>query len=140
MASQSFNLIGHEEEQEPVAFGTRQSRVPTPLSRPNSRMEEILSQLVKVQEDAIKSQDATAKSLENRIVENTRSQEALARSLEAKVSALGQSHTSTDDMLSNIAYKQVEQIAEMSDLVDRISTVERSLQGSPFTGSDPARG
>src|SRR6218665_14937 len=27
----------------------------------------------------------------------------------------------------------------MSDLVDRISTVERSLQGSPFTGSDPTR-
>ena len=41
----------------------------------------------------ISSQDATAKS----IVENTRSQEASARSLEAKVSALDQSHTSTDD-------------------------------------------
>src|SRR6218665_639545 len=27
----------------------------------------------------------------------------------------------------------------MSDLVDRISTVERSLQGSPCTGSDPTR-
>src|SRR6218665_499041 len=38
--------------------------------------------------------------------------------------------------LSHIAY---EQIAEMSDLVDRISTVERSLQGSPFTGSEPTR-
>src|SRR6218665_538059 len=38
-----------------------------------------------------------------------------------------------------MAYKQTEQIAEMSDLVDRISTVERLLQGSPFTGSDPIR-
>src|SRR6218665_614098 len=38
-----------------------------------------------------------------------------------------------------LAYKQIEPIAEMSDLVDRISTVERSLQGSPFTGSDPTR-
>src|SRR6218665_1864676 len=127
MASQSFNLIGQEEE-ELIAFGTRQSRGPTPRSRPNSRMEEMLSQLIILQ-------DATAKS----IAENTRSQEALARSLEAKVSALAQSHTSTDDKLSNIAYKQIEQIAEMSDLVDRISTVERSLQGSPFTGSDPTR-
>src|SRR6218665_652613 len=27
----------------------------------------------------------------------------------------------------------------MSDLVDRLSTVERSLQGSPFTGSDPTQ-
>src|SRR6218665_1037904 len=27
----------------------------------------------------------------------------------------------------------------MSDVVGRISTVERSLQGSPFTGSDPTR-
>src|SRR6218665_2301879 len=48
-------------------------------------------------------------------------------------------HTSTDDKFSQIAYKQIEQIAEMSDLVDRISTVERSLQGSPYTGSDPTR-
>src|SRR6218665_1996621 len=127
MASQSFNLIGQEEE-ELIAFGTRQSRGPTPLSRPNSRMEEMLSQLIILQ-------DATAKS----IAENTRSQEALARSLEAKVSALAQSHTSTDDKLSHITYKQIEQIAEMSDLVDRISTVERSLQGSSFTGSDPTR-
>ena len=103
MASPSSNLIGQEEEQELVAFGTRQSRGPTPQSRPNSRMEE-MSQL-------IKSQDATAKALENRIVENTRSQEVSARALEAKLS-------STDDKLSHIAYKQIEQIAEMSDLVD----------------------
>src|SRR6218665_965900 len=96
MALQSFNLIGQEEE-ELVAFGTRQSRGPTPLSRPNSRMDEMLSQL-------ITSQDATAKSLEKRIIENT-------RALEAK----------------------------MSDLVDRIYTVGRLLQGSPFTGSDPTR-
>src|SRR6218665_2979645 len=107
MASQSSNLIGQEEEQELVAFGTRQSRGPTLLSRPDSRMEEMLSQL-------IKSQDATAKSLE------------------AKMS-------STDDKLSHIAYTQIEEIAEISDLVDRISTVERSLQGSPHTGSDPTR-
>ena len=65
MASQFFNLIGQEEEQELVAFGTRQSRGPTPLSRPNSRMEEMMSQL-------IRSQDAMAKSLEKRIVESTR--------------------------------------------------------------------
>ena len=44
--------------------------------------------------------------------------------MEAKVSELAKSHTSTDDKLSQIAYKQIEQIAKMSDLVDRISTVE----------------
>ena len=107
MASQSSNLIGQEEEHELVAFGTRQSKGPTPQSRPNSRMEEMLSQLTKSQAEANKT-------------------------LEAKVS-------STDDKLSHIAYTQIEQIAEMSDLVDRISTVERSLQGSPFTGLDLTR-
>src|SRR6218665_2499541 len=121
MASQSFNLIGQEEEQELVAFGTRQSRGPTPQSRPNSRMEEMMSQL-------IKSQDAFAKSLEVKVSELVKSQ-----------SELVQSNSSNDDKLSHIAYKQIEQIAEMSDLVDRISTVERSLQGSPYTGSDPTR-
>src|SRR6218665_1911691 len=129
MASQSCNLIGQEEEQELVAFDTRQSRGPTPQSLPNSRMEEMLSQLITSQDAIAKSQDATAKSLENRMVEN-------AKSLETKMSAL---HIRTDDKLSHIAYKQIEQIAEMSDLVDRNSTVERSLQGSPLTGSDPTR-
>src|SRR6218665_2587449 len=110
MASQSFNLIDQEEE-ELVAFGTRQSRVPTPQSRPNSRME--MSQL-------IKSQEATAKT-ENRIVENVRALETKVSELVQSQSELIQSHTSTDDKLSHIAYKQIEQIAEMSDLVDRIS-------------------
>src|SRR6218665_526105 len=104
MASQSFNLIGQDEEQELVAIGTRQSRGPTPQSGHNSRIKEMLSQL-------IISQDATAKSLEKRIVETTRSQSEANKSLEAK----------------------------MSDLVDRISIVGRSLQGSPSTGSDPTR-
>src|SRR6218665_981464 len=108
MASQSFSLIGQEEEQELVAFDTRQSRGPTPQSRPNSRMEEMLSQLIKSQDAIIKSQDATAKSLENRIVEN-------AKKLEAKLSG-------NDDKLSHIAYKQIEKIAEKADLVDRLST------------------
>src|SRR6218665_2967251 len=38
-----------------------------------------------------------------------------------------------------ITYKQIEQIAESSDLVNRMSTVKRPLQGSPLTGSDPTR-
>ena len=62
MASQSFNLIGQEEEQELLAFGTRQNRVPTPQSRPNSRMEEMLFRLVNIQEEAIKSQAEANKS------------------------------------------------------------------------------
>src|SRR6218665_3943565 len=107
MASQSFNLIGQEEEQELVAFDTRQSRGPTPQSRPNSRIEEMLSQLIKSYDEIAKSQDAMAKSLEKRLIESTRAN----KSLETK----------------------------MSDLVDRRSTVERSLQGSPFNGSDPTR-
>src|SRR6218665_986044 len=132
MASQSVNLIGQEEEQELVAFDTRQSRGPTHLSRPNSRMEEMLSQFIKSQDAILRSQDATAKSLENRIVEATKSQAEANKSLEAKLSG-------TADKLSHIAYKQIEQIAEMSDLVDRMSTVERLLQCSPVTGSDPTR-
>src|SRR6218665_2759371 len=139
MASHSFNVIGQDEEQELVAFDTRSSRGPTPLSRPNSRMEEMVAQL-------IKSQEATARSLETRIVETAKSQAEANKSLEAKVSevvksqaGLIQTETCTEGKLSQIAYTQIEQIAEMSDLVDRLSTIERSLQGSPSTGSDPTR-
>src|SRR6218665_3682133 len=102
MASPSFNLIGQEEEPDLVAFETRQSRGPTPQSRPTSRMEEMLSQLILIRQQAEAN-----------------------KSLDAKLSGT--------DKLSHIAYKQIEQIAEMSDLVDRISTVERSLQGRPTT-------
>src|SRR6218665_1006195 len=97
MTSHSFNVIGQDEEQELVAFDTRQSRGPTPLSRPNSRMEEMVAQL-------IKSQEAMVKSLEKISVETNRVLET-----------------------------------QISDLVDRRSTVERSLQGRPSTGSDPTR-
>src|SRR6218665_1313931 len=93
MASQSFNVIGQEEEQEQVAFGTRQSRVPTPQSRPNSRMEDLLSHWVKIRDAAAKAQAEANKSFETKL----------------------------------------------SDLVYRVSTVGRSLQGSPYTGSDPTR-
>src|SRR6218665_667930 len=132
MASQSFNLIGQEEEQELVAFDTRQSRGPTPQSRPNSRLEEMTSQFIISQDATPKSLEATVSELAKSQSEATKSQAEANKSLEAKLSG-------TDDKLSHIAYKQIEQIAEMSDLVDRISTVERSLQGSPFTESDPTR-
>src|SRR6218665_1211254 len=91
MASQSFNLIGQEEEQELVAFGAKQNRVPTAQSRPNSRMEEMMSQL-------IKSQDATAKSLEAKVSELVKSQSEQNKSQ----SELIKSHTSTDDKLCRI--------------------------------------
>ena len=66
MASQSFNLIGQEKEQELVAFETRQSRGPTPQSRSNSRME-MLSQLIKSQGAIVKSQAEANKSLEAKL-------------------------------------------------------------------------
>src|SRR6218665_3899496 len=98
MASQSFNVIGQDEEQELVAFDTRSSRGPTPLSRPNSRMEEMFSQLLKSQDEIVKFQDAIIKSqadanksLETKVSELVRSQ-----------SELVQTHTSTDDRLSQI--------------------------------------
>src|SRR6218665_187854 len=129
MASQSFNLIGQEEEQELLAFETRQSRGPTPQSRPSSRMEELFSQMFR--------------SLESKLVENTRSLAENTRPLESKLventRSLAENTRSIENKIADMAYKQVEQIAEMSDLVDRMSTVERSLQGSPVTGSDPTR-
>jgi|SRR6218665_243932 len=132
MASQSFDLIGQEEEQELVAFDTRQSRGPTPQSRPNSRLEEMMSQFIISQDATAKSLEATVSELAKSQSEATKSQAEANKSLEAKLSG-------TDDKLSDIAYKQIEQIAEMSDLVDRMSAVERSLQCSLATSSDPNR-
>jgi len=117
MVSQSFSLI-YREDEELIAFQTRQGRAPTLHSRPSSRMEEMLSRL-------LKSQKAATRSLESRLAENSRMQAENTRSL--------------DNKMSDFPYKQVEQIAEMSDLVDRISTEERSIQASPVLGSNPTR-
>jgi len=67
--------------------------VPTPQSRPNSRMEEMLSLL-------IKSQDATAKLLENRIVDNIRVQEEATKSQAEANKSLEAKLSSTDDVIT----------------------------------------
>src|SRR6218665_1138921 len=140
MASQSFNVIGQEEEQELVAFETRQSRGPTPQSRPSSRMEELFSQMFRSLESKLventRSLAENTRPLESKLVENTRSLES---KLVENTRSLAENTRSIENKITDMAYKQVEQIKEMSDLVDRILTVERSLQGCPVTGSDPTR-
>ena len=101
MALQSSSLLDRElEEEELVAIQTRPSREPTPQSRP--RIEEMFSQILRPQE-------TTAKSLESKLIENTRS--------------LDENTRSPENRKADMAYKQFEQIAEISDLVERISTL-----------------
>jgi len=70
-------------------------------------------------------------SLESKLAENT-------RSLEIKLAA---NTRSLENKIADMAYKQVEQIAEVSyiHVVDRISTLERSIQSSPVLGLNPTR-
>jgi len=108
MALQSSSLLDRElEEEELVAIQTRPSREPTPQSRP--RIEEMFSQILRPQE-------TTAKSLESKLIENTRSLDENTRSLDENT-------RSPENRKADMAYKQFEQIAEISDLVERISTL-----------------
>src|SRR6218665_3025836 len=97
MASQSFNLIGQEEEQELVAFDTRQSRGPTPQSRPNSRMEEMLSQLIKSYDEIAKSQAEANKALATKMSDLVDRRSTGGRSLQSSPS------TGSDPTLRSVA-------------------------------------
>src|SRR6218665_503313 len=115
MALQSSSLLDRElEEEELVAIQTRPSREPTPQSRP--RMEEMFSQILRPEE-------TTAKSLESKLIENTRSLDENTRSLDENTRSLDENTRSPENRKANMAYKQFEQIAEISDLVERISTL-----------------
>src|SRR6218665_3527061 len=136
MALHSSSLLDRELEEELVAIQTRPSRRPTPQSWPSFRMEELFSQM-------FRSQEAAARSLESMLDENTRSLAENTRPLESKLventRSLAENTRSLENNIADMAYKQVEQIAEISDLVDRISTVERPIQSSPVLGSNPPR-
>lgn len=97
-----------------IRFQKVGSRASTLQSRPSSRMETLLSDF--------------AKSMDGKLTEIVQSHKSTGDTL----TELTLSQRSTEGKLSDMAYKLIDlgQIAEMSDLVERITMAERSVQGS----------
>src|SRR6218665_691949 len=93
-----MNPTRGEEEEEMLAIGRGRGHTPPPGSRPSSRLEILLMDLVRSQADMARSQAEQSRSTEEKL-------DGLARSTELKLDEFARSHT-----------------AELSNMMGRLSS------------------
>src|SRR6218665_1986039 len=101
-----------EEEEEMLAIDQGRSHTPPPRSRPSSRLEILMMDLVRSQAEMARSQAEQSRSTEERLENLARSQAEQSRSTEGK--------------LENLARTQSEQLAHITG---RLSSLEVSRHG-----------
>jgi len=106
------------EEEELLAIEQGWSHTSSPRSRPNSRLEILMMEI--------------AHSTEQKLEGLARSQAEVAKSTEGILTELARGQ-------ADLAYAQIGQVAEMANIMGRISSVERSLHGTPSPSPIPGR-
>src|SRR6218665_1007493 len=109
-------------EEELLVLDHGRSHTSLPRSRPNSRLEILIMDLVRSQSEMARSQEEMARSQEERARSTEQILVGLARSTEGKLDELARSHT-----------------AEVAIIMGRISSVEKSLHGTPSPSPIPGR-
>src|SRR6218665_2475843 len=132
-----------EEEEEMLAIGQGRSHTPPPGSRPSSRLELLLMDLVRSQAEMARSQGEMARSQgdmarsqeesKQRFEDLARSQAEQSRSTEEKLDGLARS---TELKLDEFARSHT---AELSNMMGRLSSLEASRHGTPSTSPNPGR-
>src|SRR6218665_1435322 len=120
-----MNPTSGVEEEEMLAIDQGRSHTPPPRSRPSSRIEILLMDLVRSQAEMARSQGDMARSQE----ESKQRLENLARS------QVEQSR-STEGKLESFARTQSEQLAHITG---RLSSLEVSRHGTPSPSPNPGR-
>src|SRR6218665_735700 len=121
-----INPTRGEEEEEMLAIGQGRSHTPPPGSRPSSRIEILLM-------DLVRSQAETARSTEQRLENLARSEAEQSRSTEEKLDGLARS---TELKLGEFARSHT---AELSNMMGRLSSLEVSRYGTPSPSPNPGR-
>src|SRR6218665_3902855 len=123
------------EEEELLVIDQGRSHTSSPRCRPNSRLEILVMDMARSQEERARSQEERAQSQEER-----------ARSTEQKLESLVEQSKSTEGKLTelgrgqaDLAYAQIGHVAEMANIMGRISSVEVSLHGTPSPSPIPGR-
>src|SRR6218665_96567 len=111
-----------EEEEEMLAIDRGRSHTPPPRSRPNSRLEILMMDLVRSQAEMARSQAEQSRSTEEKL-------ENLARSQ-------GEQSRSTEERFESFARAQSEQLAHMTG---RLLSLEVSRHGTPSPSPNPGR-
>src|SRR6218665_313003 len=120
-----LNPTRGEEEEEMLAIDQGRSHTPPPRSRPSSRIEILLMDLVRSQAEMARSQGDMARSQE----ESKQKLENLARSQ-------AEQSRSTEGKLESFARTQSEQLAHITG---RLSSLEVSRHGTPSPSPNPGR-
>src|SRR6218665_3421188 len=113
------------EEEELLVIDQARSHTSSPRSRPNSRLEILIMNTARSQEERARSQEERARSQEQKL-------EGFARSTEGKLDGLAKGQ-------ADLAYAQIGHVAELANIMGRISSVEKSLHGTPSPSPIPGR-
>src|SRR6218665_3615727 len=113
-----LNPTSGVEEQEMLAIDPGRSHTPPPRSRPNSRLEILIMDM--------------ARSTEQRFENLARSQSEQARSTEEKLDVLAKGQ-------ADLAYAQIGHVAELANIMGRLSSLEVSRHGTPSPNPNPGR-
>src|SRR6218665_928055 len=134
-----LNPTRGEEEEEMLAIGQGRSHTPPPRSRPSSRIEILLMDLVRSQADMARSQEESKQKLENL----ARSQAEQSRSTEGKFESFVRAQSEKLDELAkgqaDLAYAQTGHVAELANIMGRLSSLEVSRHGTPIPSPNPGR-
>src|SRR6218665_3891493 len=128
MSSSPTFIVSHTKEvgeEQLLAIDQGRSHTSSPRSRPNSRLEILIMDLVRSQTEMARSQEEMARSQEQKL-------EGFARSTEGKLDGLARS---TEGKLDELARGQ----ADLAYIMGRISSVEVSLHGTPSPSPIPGR-
>src|SRR6218665_1575489 len=143
-----MNPTRGEEEEEMLAIGRGRSHTPPPGSRPSSRLEILMMDLVRSQAETARSTElrfenlaraqseqskSTKEQIEERFESLARSQAEQSRSTEEKLAGLARS---TESKLDEFARSHT---AELSNTMGRLSSLEVSRHGTPSTSPNPGR-
>src|SRR6218665_544895 len=146
-----INPTRGEEEEEMLAIDQGRSHTPPPRSRPTSRLEILMvdmirsqAEMARSQGDMARSQEDLVRSTEQRFENLARSQAEQSRSTEGKLESLARSqaeHSQStkeqiEERFESFARAQSEQLAHMTG---RLSSLEVSRHGTPSTSPNPGR-
>src|SRR6218665_2617844 len=146
-----MNPTRGEEEEEMLAIDQGRSRTPPPRSRPSSRLEILMMDLVRSQaemarsqEDLVRSQEESKQKLENlarsQAEQSQSTKEQIEERFESFARAQSEQSKSTKEQIEerfeSFARAQSEQLAHMTG---RLSSLEVSRHGTPSTSPNPGR-
>src|SRR6218665_668262 len=128
------------EEEEMLAIAQGRSHTPPPGSRPSSRLEILMMDLVRSQAEMARSQAEQSRSTEEKLENLARSQAEQSRSTEERLENLARSQAeqsrSTEGKLDEFARSHT---AELSNMMGRLSSLEVSRHGTPSPSPNPSR-